>query len=197
MKIPMWAHFLGITAAIAAVILFTLLPFLPGPFDPMAIPLSMMARVAGFFGLMFAPIGVLWIASRYWRPLAGKQHAFAAAALIVLSVVWSIVSLAAWALGSLALSLLWLALGVYVVVSLTPRLKRLKMAPTPTLAPALYLVVLPIAVSMLQQLVLEPAVAFSRSRAISNTAQLDCRHRAVSFYPGALSAVVARGEQGL
>lgn len=172
MKIPMWAHFLGITTATAGVILCTLLPFLPGPYDPLALPLSMMARVAGFVGLLFAPIGALWKASRYSRPLAGKQHACAAAALIVSLVVWAVVSLAAFALGSLSLALFCLALGVYVVFRVTPRLKGLKTAPTPTPAPALYFLVVPVAVFLLQRAVLEPAVEFSRTRAISNSAQL-------------------------
>ena len=46
MKIPTRAHFLGVTTATAVLILCTLLPFLPGPYDPLALPLSMMARVA-------------------------------------------------------------------------------------------------------------------------------------------------------
>ncbi|HYJ86760.1 MAG TPA: hypothetical protein VEW46_11935 [Pyrinomonadaceae bacterium] len=172
MKIPMWAHFLLIISAIAVVILCTLLPFLPGPYDPLALPLSMMARVAGFFSLLFAPIGVLWMASRYSRVLAAKQHTLAVAALSVLSLVWATVSLAAFALGSLLLALLCLALGVYVVVSVKPRLKGLKMAPTSTAAPALYFLVVPVAVFLLQQVVLEPAVQFSRNRAMNNSAQL-------------------------
>lgn len=172
MKIPPWAHFLGITTTPAGVILCTLLPFLPGPYDPLALPLSMMARVAGFVGLLFAPIGALWMASRYWRPLVGKEHACAVAALIVLSLVWAAVSLAAFALGSLSLALICLALGIYVVFRLTPRIRSLKTAPTPTPAPGLYLLVVPVAVFLLQRAVLEPAVEFSRNRAISNSAQL-------------------------
>lgn len=172
MKIPVWAHVLGMTIAPAGVVLCTFLPFLPGPYDPLALPLSMMARVAGFVGLLFVPIGALSMASRYWRPLAGKQHACAVAALIVSSLVWAAVSLAACALGSLSLALICLALGVYVVVRVTPRLKDLKTAPTSTPAPALYLLVVPVAVFLLQRAVLEPAVEFSRHRAMSNSAQL-------------------------
>ena len=193
MKIPMWAHFLGIATAPAGVILCTLLPFLPGPYDPLALPFSMMARVAGFVGLLFAPIGALWMASRYSRPLAGKQHACAVAALIVSSLVWAAVSLAAFALGSLSLALICLALGVYVVFRVTPRLRGLKTAPTPTPAPALYLLVVPVAVFLLQRAVLEPAVEFSRNRAISNSAQLIAdieQYRATrGHYPPSLLSV--------
>lgn len=189
----MLAHFPGIMTATAGVILCTLLPFLPGPYDPLALPLSMMARVAGFVSLLFAPIGALLMASRYSRPLAGKQHAYAVAALIVSSVVWAIVSLAAFALGSLSLALICLALGVYVVFRVTPRLRGLKTAPTPTPAPGLYLLVVPVAVFLLQWAVLEPAVEFSRNRAISNSAQLIAdieRYRATrGHYPPSLMSV--------
>jgi hypothetical protein len=193
MQIPMWAHLPGITTAIAAVILCTLLPFLPGPYDPLALPLSMLARAAGLFGLLFAPIGALWLASRHWRPLAAKQHAFAAATLIVLSFLWAIISLAAFALGSLSFALICLALGVYVVFRLALRLRGLQTPLTPTLAPAVYLLVVPIAVFPLQQAVLEPAVEFSRNRAISNSAQLiadiEQYHATRGHYPPSLLSV--------
>ncbi len=192
-KIPIWAHCLGMATAPAGVILCTLLPFLPGPYDPLALPLSMMARVAAFVGLLFAPIGALWMASRYSRPLAGKQHACAVAALIVSSLVWAAVSLAAFALGSLSLALICLGLGVYAVFRVTPRLRGLKTAPASTPAPALYFLVVPVAVFLLQRAILEPAVEFSRNRAISNSAQLIAdieKYRATrGHYPPSLLSV--------
>lgn len=96
----MWAHVPGITIATAGVTLCTLLPFLPGTYDPLALPLSMMARVAGFVGLLFAPIGVFWMAAGFWPRLAGMHHACAVAAMIVSVLVWAAVSLAAFALGA-------------------------------------------------------------------------------------------------
>ena len=189
----MWAHFLGMTTAPAGVILCTLLPFLPGTYDPLALPLSMMARVAGLVGLLFAPIGALWMASRYSRPLAGTQHACAVAALIVSSLVWAGVSLAAFALGSLSLALICLTLGVHVVFRITPRLGGWKTAPSPTPARALYFLVVPVAVFLLQRAVLQPAVEFSRNRAMSNSAQLIAdieQYRATrGQYPPSLLAV--------
>jgi hypothetical protein len=40
--------------------LITPLPFTPGTYDPLAAPLSMMARGFGFVGLLLVPVGVLW-----------------------------------------------------------------------------------------------------------------------------------------
>lgn len=45
-------HALGSAAATALIVLIALLPFLPGPYDPLAAPLSMMARVFAFVGLL-------------------------------------------------------------------------------------------------------------------------------------------------
>ena len=50
----MTIHALGIGAATALITLITLLPFLPGTYDPLAVPLSTMARV---FGLLSPPPG--------------------------------------------------------------------------------------------------------------------------------------------
>ena len=189
----MWAHVPGITIATAGVTLCTLLPFLPGTYDPLALPLSMMARVAGFVGLLFAPIGALWMAFSASRPLAGKQHACAVAALIVASLVWGAVSLAAFALGSLSLALICLALGVYVAFRVRPQVSGLKTEPTPTPAPALYFLVVPVAVFLLQRAILDPAVEFSRDRAISNSALLIAdieQYRATrGHYPPSLLSV--------
>lgn len=168
----MRAHTAAIVIVPAGVVLFTLLPFLPGSYDPLAVPLSMMARVAGFVGLLFAPVGALWMASVYSRALAATPHACAVAALIVSSLVWTAVSLAAFAMGSPSLALICLGTGVYAFVRVTLRLRSQTGAPTPTATTALALLVLPIAVFLVQRAALEPAVEFSRSRVISNSARL-------------------------
>jgi len=42
-----------------------LLPFLPGQYDSLAVPLSMMAQLFGIVGLLLVPLGVVWIAYEY------------------------------------------------------------------------------------------------------------------------------------
>ncbi|MDQ3070748.1 MAG: hypothetical protein M3R55_13585 [Acidobacteriota bacterium] len=44
---------LGVAAAAAHIVLCTL-PFLPGDYDPLAVPLSMMARALGLTSLLLA-----------------------------------------------------------------------------------------------------------------------------------------------
>ena len=93
MTVRLLTHCLGITAVTAGIILGTLWPFLPGRYDSLAVPLSVMSQIFGIVGLLLVPVGALWVASGYWSRLAGKQHGIATAALIVSSVVWVIVLL--------------------------------------------------------------------------------------------------------
>jgi len=101
----MLTHVLRITAATAGIILCTLLPFLPGRYDSLAVPLSGMSLLFGKVGLLLVPVGALWMASGYWSRLAGRQYVFAIAALIASSVVWAIVSLGALVSSGLSLGL--------------------------------------------------------------------------------------------
>src|SRR5688500_10564246 len=91
----MLAHVLRITGATAGIILCTVLPFLPGPYDSLAVPLSMIAQLIGLVGLVLVPVGAFWIAAERWSVLRRQRYAFAVVALIAVAVVWALISLAA------------------------------------------------------------------------------------------------------
>jgi hypothetical protein len=174
--------------------LTTLLPFLPGPFDSLAAPLSLMAQILGKVGLLLVPVGAFWMASAYWTPLARKQYGIAIAALITSSVVWVLVSLGALVSSGPLLCLAALAFWIYVVSRVFPRLRLLKNAtPRPPGDAALCLLAVPVAVAVLQMVVAGPAVEFSRSRAIRNSARLIAdieQYRTVhGRYPASLLSV--------
>ena len=172
MKTRLLTHSLGITTATAAIMLATLLPFLPGRYDSLAVPLSFMSQIFGKVGLLLVPVGALWLASAYWSRLAGKQYGIAIVALIVSSLVWLIVSLGGLT-SSLLLGIGAVALWIYVVSRALPRLKQLKSATAqPTSIVAIYLIIVPIAVALLQLALVAPAIESSRSRAIRNSAPL-------------------------
>jgi hypothetical protein len=196
------AHGLGITAAVAVVMLATLLPFLPGGYDTFAAPLSLMARVFGFVGLLLVPVGAFWVASGHSRRLAGKQFGIAIAALIASSVVWVLVSLGALATSGVVLGVGAMAFSIYVVSRVWPRLRLLKGAtPRGTSAAAYYLLIVPIAVTLLQMALVPRAIEFSRHRAIRNSAPLIAeieRHRAAhGRYPASLWSVHADIHPGI
>ncbi len=189
----MLTHLLRITTATAGVVLCMLLPFLPGRYDSLAGPLSAMSQLFGKVGLLLVPVGALWMASRYWSRLAGKQHVIAIAGLIASSVVWVVLSLGAL-VSSLSLGLGALALSAYVVSRVSPRLRLLTSAtPRHSSAVPLYMLIVPVAVALLQPMLAGPATEFSRSRAIRNGAQLIAdieQYRAAhGRYPASLLSV--------
>ena len=192
LTVRVWAHCLGMTAATAGILLGTLLPFLPGRYDSLAVPVSAMFQIFGTVGLLLVPVGALWVASGYWSRLAGKQYGIAIAALIASSVVWLIVSLGAL-MSSLLLGLGVIGPWIYVVSRVLPRLKLLKSAtPRPTSAAAFYLLIVPVAVALLQMAVASSAVEFSRNLAITNSAELireiEEYRNANGHYPSSLLA---------
>jgi hypothetical protein len=167
-------HLLGIAASTAFIIFCTLLPFLPGRHDSLAVPLSLMAQVVGTVGLVVVPFGALWIVAERSQRFARKRYAVALVVLIATSFVWVLVCLAGAVQSGFALGLLTLALWGYVAHKAWPGLTRLRGA-TPQTSPAhapFYLVTVPVAVALLQLALVGPAIAFSRDRAIRNSASL-------------------------
>lgn len=190
----MAGHALRIAAAAALIVLITLLPFMPGGYDPLAAPLSMMARIFGVTGLSFVPVGVLWMVSSYWRRPSGRDYPFAVAAMIVLMLVSGMLSLAAFALVGLSLSVIMLTVAVWALLRIGRRVAALRTAGQPSVrAAALYLAFVPLAVFLLQRATVRPAVELSRDRAMRNAAPLIAdieRYRAARrSYPASLLSV--------
>ena len=166
-------HPLRITAVTAFVTLCTLLPFLPGRYDSLAIPLSSMAQVIGTAGLVLVPVGVVWIAVNRYQRAARRRRGFAILALIVSSMVWAVVCLAAVVQSGAALGGGAFALWGYAVWRVWPKATLVSAdAPVSSTALPFYLIAVPIAAAVLVLAVVRPAVEFSRNRAIRNSAPL-------------------------
>ena len=168
----MIAHVVRITGATAFILLCTILPFLPGRYDSLAVPLSMIAQLIGLVGLVLVPVGALWMAAEQWSVLRRQRYAFAVLAVIAVAVVWVLISLAA-ATESLALGLGILCLGVLIAVRRFPRLRLVKSGSHGVGMPmAVSMSVVPITVALGQLALAGPLTEFSRSRAIRNSAPL-------------------------
>ena len=189
----MFLHSLGIAAAIAAIILVTILPFLPGTYDTLAAPLSMMARVFGYVGLLLVPVGAVWVASAYWTGLARWQYASAVVALIASSIVAILVSLAGLVFSGALLTACALAIWVYAASRAVARLRRWHMGAPHRSAAGCYLLIVPAAVLPVQMALLPRAIEFSRNRAIENSGRLiaaiEQYRNAYGRYPESLLSV--------
>src|SRR5262249_11280207 len=147
-----------------------LYPFLPGGYDPLAVPLSAIARLFGAAGLLLVPIGVLWLIyelrGRGQRKdslpnSANGRYCFAIVSLIVVSILAIAVSLLSLFGISISIGILTLTLWLYVIARLIPRLKPLKDAENESLNPVpLYLIVIPSVVLLFQVTLAAPATEF-------------------------------------
>ena len=54
-------HLVRATALAACLTLCLLLPFFPGRYDALAVPLSMMTQLFGMVGLVLVPVGAGWL----------------------------------------------------------------------------------------------------------------------------------------
>jgi hypothetical protein len=166
-------HVLGIVAVVTFFLFCTLLPFLPGPYDSLAVPLSSMAQIAGVLGLGVVPFGLMWIAADRSNRFAQRRYVVSWAALIVSALVWAAVSLVGVIQSGFVLGAIALVLPVYVGLKAWPGLRRAN-GTTQARASVLpfYLVAVPVTVVLVQFALLERAVEFSRNRAIRNSAPL-------------------------
>ena len=166
-------HLLGIVGAIALILLFTLLPFLPGRHDSLAIPISAMAQAGGIVSLVLVPFGLLWLMGIRSQRLGPKRIVFPVLALVASLIVWVALLIAALVHSGYVLAFVMLAV-FFVVLNRQWRWLQRANETKPPFASALpyYLVVVPLVVVVLQFALLERAVEFSRNRAILNSARL-------------------------
>lgn len=178
-------HLLGIVLTIAFILFCTLLPFLPGSYDNLAIALSEMAHMFGVVGLLLVLVGLLWIGVERSSRLAQKRHLFPLLALIASTLVWATLCLAAIVHSGVVLAFAVVLIWVLVLRKAWARfrqgaspdrssgpLDRPSAPPARSSALPFYLIAVPIAVALLQWTLVDRAVEMSRNRAIANSAPL-------------------------
>ena len=178
--------------AAAFALLCTLLPFLPGDYDPLAVPLSTMTQFGAMASLLLVPVGALWGASRLVPGLASRRRGLTVMTVILAALVWGFVSLGGWMLSGI-LGAFAAAAGVFVMGrAIRPR-RQTPGAPVSAGAIGLCLTVLPIAVVALQWAVVPAAVEFSRNRAIRNSealiSEIERYHATNGRYPVSLQGL--------
>lgn len=186
-------HVFRIIAISTVVIVCTLLPFLPGRFDSMAVPLSAMALVAGTGGLVLVPVGVFWLAAERSQRLARGRYLGRLLAAAASLFVCAATALAAIAQSGFALGIIAVVLCAYVVYRSLPMFKQTGgELPASDMLP-LYLIILPVVIATMQHAFLDHAVTFSRNRAIRNSASLitaiELHRRTYGRYPVSLWSV--------
>jgi hypothetical protein len=179
----MTRHLLAIVAIILVAIAGIFYPFMPGHYDGLAVTVSKMVQAAAIVAaILLSPIGLVWLVHE-WRCKARRSNSDAtpvdrrdwAPVLAIAAIVASlVVALAAAAGGMEKMGVLlgifvlvtwaWIALRSLRAVKLwrQPGERTAKLHPAP-----LYLVLVPIIVALVRFAFIEPAVNWSRNRAMA------------------------------
>lgn len=160
---------------------FAFYPYLPGAYDALALPLSLVAQVLGLAGLLVVPIGAAWLTHRALArrgaavgPSAtSRERRYLVASMIGSAIVAAMAAGAAWASGGLAFGCGVMVVAAYGLSRLWPsvtasaRADELDAGAIPV-----YLTVVPLVACVLQVALAQPMTTFSRDRAIANGAAL-------------------------
>lgn len=169
----MIAHALGIAAATTALVLLALWPFLPGPSDNLAVPLSMMAQLLARGGLLLVPVGALWLVSARRGRTGQTPRGYFIAAVVAASLVWAVVSLGAAAFGGALMAVGAVTPWAYVLVRVARGTRRPERTPPRRVSALPFdLVLVPLASLVGQEALIGRASEFSRTRAIRNSERL-------------------------
>jgi hypothetical protein len=197
------AKHLGIIVGTTALLVFVMLrPFLAGRYDGLSVPLSTMVQVCGVVGLLLVPIGIAWLAYELRSERKEKRHRFAVASLAAGVVVALAVSLVGVATSGISLGVLTFGIGLYLAVQCVRALKEEENSERNALsAIPLYLVSLPVLILVLQLVLAEPVIEWSRSRAIAQSTEfinaIEQYRAANGTYPASLGATWADYDTGV
>jgi hypothetical protein len=166
-------------AIVTVIIVATFLPFAPGGYDPLAVPLSGMAWALGHVGLWLVPVGGLWL----WVSTRQASHSTRSARPAPVWLVWVtlgecvfiaiVVVLIAFA--SSGSQLLAAATAVFTGLLIFRLGRRIRAAQTEMSMPrmaAVILIVAPIVVLTAQTMLVDAVTTHARNRAIANGAPL-------------------------
>jgi hypothetical protein len=164
-----------------------LLPFLPGRHDPLVISLSAAATVVAFGSLLLVPIGVAWL-------MSSRGYVPARLGLVVATLVATGAALAAASTGSMTAAVFLLAAWVVCLVHLWRRVGAARAARVDLArSVAIALIAVPLAVMAARTAIAEPAAAWSRDRAIANSAaiisDIERLRERTGAYPAALNSL--------
>ena len=188
-------HLACIGAISAAILVCLFLPYLPGGYDRFAVTLSTMAQIFGYGGALLIPMGMLWlVAEEKARKRDRHGFYFAIAAIAVGTLIAALVAGGAFMTQGVSLALIIVALWILAIARMRPALNRLRTSGLGRFNPApIYLVVVPVVVSLAQYSLLGRATEFSRNRAIAASAPLLAdieKYRAANGkYPASLLAL--------
>jgi hypothetical protein len=169
-----------LTAGALAVVVLVALPYLPGNYDALAVPLSAMMQLFGLTGLILVGFGLLWCLLRqlpgrrsHAQPASKVEYRFASAAVITATVVLAPSALLATSHAGPILGLLLALIFVTSAGWLLRRIRNSHIAPSEISrwGPR-YLILIPLTATAARFLLVPAMGETSRARAMDNAGSL-------------------------
>ncbi|HYJ37609.1 MAG TPA: hypothetical protein VEV87_03295 [Chitinophagaceae bacterium] len=168
-------HWFQLVAFNLLVGLCILLPFLPGPYDRLSLPLSGLAQLTGYMGLLLVPIGIFWLIEEI-KKLAGTNKLlnnwnsgfyFAIAATCICTFLCLIFTLALSFEVGMSASIVSLVIIVVVLYKLCKAIRGLRHITKPKFnATPLYLLSIPLIAFTVSLFFVSPVSELARNYAI-------------------------------
>jgi hypothetical protein len=162
-------------------VIMIVLPFLPGPPNKLVIGLSVFGQSAGFFGLLLAPIGIIWAIieirklktgnneSLNWRP----SYYLAIIATVIITAIYLLLVLGVFVSAGLPAGFLGLIPGAFALKGAIKEIRKLRNSSDRKLNTVpFYLLTIPLIAFMTQIYIMAPASDYSRNYAIKKSKAL-------------------------
>lgn len=172
-----WLLAMGLLTALCMV-----LPYLPGEYDALAWPLSMMAQAFAIAGSTLVPLGLVWLVYELKQKTnvdeatssgTNWDFRFLIAAIALGTLVATAMAIAGFVSAGPALGIGVLALWAYCAKRLIAQFNQdFQNSPRRFNPAPLYLIVLPLAALAFRAIAIEPASEASRRRVIENSTTL-------------------------
>jgi len=146
------------------VVLFMIVPFLPGPPNKLSSFLGMLGNVTGFFGLVLVPIGFLW-----WRfPLV--TSIIAAVIILMINLMLIPGAYGVYGISTAIIAALVLLAGIFYSIKIIKKIKNNTGFNLPPLG--LYLITIPLIALGTRVYITKPMSDYSRNLAIERGQEL-------------------------
>ncbi len=187
-------HWLQLIALNVVLVICILLPFFPGRYDSLSLPLSVSAQLIGYIGLLLVPIGILWLIQEMKKlsgsatPLNNWSNGYNYA--ISASIVCTLISLVFMSVLAVSVGFSAGVIAFIIAAFLLNRqfnaIKDLKSQTGFNLAP-LYFIIIPLIALFVSTRLIVPASNHSRNSAIKQAEKvilaLEKYHNETGNYP--------------
>lgn len=175
----------GITGILTLCIAY---PFLPGEYDVLAMPISIMVQSFGVLGLTLSIVGIFWLI------IPGKHYLFEMISLYVGTLSVLMLSLVAFFTAGKALGILTGVIGIFIFIALKKNINASNFTrPNHFYLLPLYMTLVPVLMLVIQIIIAKPLTRYSRSRAIVNAneyiADLNGFYAKNGHYPNSIQAL--------